>query len=147
MNRCVLTCGADGWSVFRRVLMVWYVVDPLRFWNIDKRQTWRTLAAWWGTFGVRTETVLFILLLTHSRRSKWKAVQDRLLHVVLCILVQAYRRFGYSYCLHNQGLPWEEAVGTSKSPVNLYQSTWRNIPGRHENVNSHGIRCCFLSLT
>jgi hypothetical protein len=42
-------------------------------------------------------------------------------------LVDVYRRFIRTCCLHQQGDKTVEAVSTSETSVNFYQTTWRNI--------------------
>jgi hypothetical protein len=62
---------------------------------------------------------------------------------VPCSLVEVYRRFKCPYCLHHQDDDIE-AVNTSETSVNFYQTTWLNIPEdihlhtrRYENLKSH----------
>jgi hypothetical protein len=64
--------------------------------------------------------------------------------VAPCSLVEAYRRFRGAFCLHYQG---DEAVSTSETSVNFYQTTRCNIPeDRHlhtrcrENLKSHHVQ-------
>jgi hypothetical protein len=45
---------------------------------------------------------------------------------LLCSLVEAERRFGGAYCLHNQGD--KDAVRASETSVNFYETARRNIP-------------------
>jgi hypothetical protein len=51
--------------------------------------------------------------------------------VAPCGLVEGYRRFVGAYCLHHQDDEYSlmmEAVSTSETSVNFYQTTRRNIP-------------------
>jgi hypothetical protein len=52
--------------------------------------------------------------------------------VVPCSLVEVYQRFRGACCLHHQGNEYTtmmmEAVSTSETLVNFYQTTWRSIP-------------------
>jgi hypothetical protein len=69
--------------------------------------------------------------------------------VAQCSVVEVYRRFRGAYCLHHQGDKWlialmMEAVSTSETSINVYQTTRRNVPEesryqtRHcENLKSH----------
>jgi hypothetical protein len=47
-----------------------------------------------------------------------------------CSLVEIYRRFRDTYCLHHQALTalMMDAESTSESSVRFYQTTWRNVP-------------------
>jgi hypothetical protein len=52
--------------------------------------------------------------------------------VRLCCLVEAYRRFRGTCCLHHQGdesliTLMMEAASTTETSINFYSSTWRNI--------------------
>jgi hypothetical protein len=66
--------------------------------------------------------------------------------VVPCSLVEFYQRFRGACCLHHQGNDGGalliEAATTSEMLVNLYQTTWLNIP-----EDSHlRIISCFIGL-
>jgi hypothetical protein len=47
-----------------------------------------------------------------------------------CRLADVHRRFRGAYCLHHQGDErlMMEAVSSSETLVNIYQTTWYNIP-------------------
>jgi hypothetical protein len=51
--------------------------------------------------------------------------------IVPCSLVEIGRHFVHSHCLHHQGddsyALMMEAVSTSQTSVNFYETTWRNI--------------------
>jgi hypothetical protein len=62
--------------------------------------------------------------------------------VAPCSLVQIYRRFRGTYCLHHQG-PDDEALNTFEMSVLFYQTTRPNFPEesylnsrRRENLKS-----------
>jgi glycyl-tRNA synthetase alpha subunit len=66
--------------------------------------------------------------------------------VTPCSLVEVYRSFIGACCLHHQALMME-AVSTSETSVNFYQTTRGNIPEdshlhthRHQNLKSHQVR-------
>jgi hypothetical protein len=48
--------------------------------------------------------------------------------VAPCNLVDVYRRFRGTYCLHHQGDLMTEEASTSETSVNFFQTTRRNIP-------------------
>jgi hypothetical protein len=48
--------------------------------------------------------------------------------IALCGLVEDERRFRGAYCPHHQGALMMEAVSTSETSVNLYDTTQSNIP-------------------
>jgi hypothetical protein len=48
--------------------------------------------------------------------------------VVPCNLVEVYRHFRGSCCLHHHGILMMEAASTFETSVNFYQATWCNIP-------------------
>jgi hypothetical protein len=70
------------------------------------------------------------------------------LDIAPCSLVEGDRRFRSVYCLHHQGDEWlnalmMEAVRTSETSVNFYQTTRRDVPEgchlhthRRENLKS-----------
>jgi hypothetical protein len=47
--------------------------------------------------------------------------------IALCSLVEVYRRFRGAYCLGHEDALMVEAVSTSETSVNFYQTTRRNI--------------------
>jgi hypothetical protein len=77
-------------------------------------------------------------------------------YVAPCSLLEIDRRFRGAYCFHHQGdkiALMIEAVNTSKTLANLYETTRCNIPEdgnfhtrRHENLKSHLVRKLSLYL-
>jgi hypothetical protein len=69
--------------------------------------------------------------------------------VAPCKLVRAYRRFRGLYCLHPLIALMMEAVQTSETLVNSYQSTRRYNPEdgnlhSHRRENLKSIQCCLV---
>jgi hypothetical protein len=57
--------------------------------------------------------------------------------VAPCSLVEVYQHYRGLYCLHHQGDEWiVEAVQTSETSVNSYQSTRRYNP-QHNHLHNH----------
>jgi hypothetical protein len=65
--------------------------------------------------------------------------------VAPCSLVDIDRRFGGTCCLYHQGALMMEAAGTSKTSVNLYQTTrYYNQEDRHLHVSSCLVGGCLV---